>query len=94
MVLQSSYFRFDNVDEHKSILQKVFGIENVLLEYTTPHAPQLNRVIKRRLSVIKEVWLAMLINAKLNYTAQKILWEEAFHTCEIVEKQYGNYRQY
>ena len=45
---------------------------------------QLNGVTERRFSVIKEVALAMMLNAKLNYAAQKILWAEAVHTCERV----------
>ena len=39
----------------------------------TPHTPQMNGVIETRCSVIKEGALAMLINAKLNDTAQKML---------------------
>ena len=26
----------------------------------------------------------MILNTKLNYTAQKVLWAEAVHTCECV----------
>ena len=44
----------------------------------------MNRFIEIRFDVIKEGALAILLNAKLNYTAQKILWVEAVHTCERV----------
>ena len=54
------------------------------MEYTTPHTPQLNGVIERIFSVIKEGALAMLLNTKLNNTAQKMLWAEAGHTRERV----------
>ena len=54
------------------------------LEYTPPHTPQLNRIIERRFFVINEGELAMLINAKLNDAAQKILWEEAVHACKHI----------
>ena len=50
-----------------------------MLEYTTPHTPQLNGFIERIFTFIKEGALAMLLKAKLNDTAQKILWSEAFH---------------
>ena len=39
----------------------------------TKHMPHLNGVIEIIFSVIKEGVLEMLLNAKLNYTAQKIL---------------------
>ena len=54
------------------------------MEYKTPHVPQLNGVIDKRFAVIKEASLAMLLNAKLNDTVKKMLWEEAVHTCERV----------
>ena len=46
--------------------------------------PHLNGVIEWRFEFIKEVELAMLLNAKLNDTSQNILWTEALHTCERV----------
>ena len=55
------------------------------MEYTTPHMPQLNRVIERRFTVIKEGALAMLMNTKLNHTSQKTLETEAVRTCERVQ---------
>ena len=58
------------------------GKENITLEYTTPHTPQLNVVIERRFADIEEGAIAMLLNAKLNDTDQKVLWEEAVHMCE------------
>ena len=42
----------------------------------TPHIPQLDGVIDRRFTIIKEGALVMMLNAKLNDTAQKILWED------------------
>ena len=44
------------------------------LEYTTPHTPHLNGVIETIFAVIKEGALAILLNEKLNATAQKSLW--------------------
>ena len=44
------------------------------MEYITPHVPQLNGVIKIIFAFIREGELAMLLNEKLNYTDQKILW--------------------
>ena len=46
----------------------------------------MNGVIERRFAVIKEGALDMLINAKLNDIAHKMLWTEAIHTCERVRK--------
>ena len=47
------YLRCDNLREHQRKLQKVCGKENVKLEYTKPHKPQLNGVIEGRFDVIK-----------------------------------------
>ena len=41
--------------------------------------PQLNGVTKRIFSVIEVVVLAMIINAKLNDTYQKMMWSEVVH---------------
>ena len=61
-----------------------------MFDYTTSHTPQLNGVIERIFEVVKEVALAMILNAKFNDTAQKMLWSEAVHTYKKVWK----YRQY
>ena len=74
----------DNVGEHQSKLQKVCEKEKVALEYTTPHTPQLNGVIEMRFKVINDGALKMVLNNKLNDTAQKLLWIEAVHTCKHV----------
>ena len=50
-----------------------------MLEYTTPNTPQMNGFIERIFAIIKEGALEILINAKLNYTAKKMLWLEAVH---------------
>ena len=60
------------------------------MEYTTLHTSQLNRVIERRFAVIKEGLLTILLNTKLNNTAQKIMWEEAVHTCKRVRNSMVN----
>ena len=78
------YLRCDNAGEHKSKLQRACEKETVASEYTTPHTPQLSDVIKRRLSAIKKEALKMLLNAKINDTAQKMLWAETVHTCECI----------
>ena len=67
-----NYLHFENSGDHQSKLQKVFK-ENSIVEYTTPHTPRLNGVIKRILTVIKERASAMLLNEKFNYTDKKIL---------------------
>ena len=53
-------------------------------EYTTPHKPQMNRVIERIFSVIKEGALVILLNMKLDVAAQIILWAESVCTCQRV----------
>ena len=54
------------------------------MEYTTHHTPHLNKVIERRFSAIKEGASAILLNAKFDDTSQKMLWEEAVHTCKHI----------
>ena len=56
-----------------------------MLEYTTPHTPQLNGVTERKFSFIKEFLLAMLLNAILNDTSSKNLKEKAIHKCNHVQ---------
>ena len=73
------YLSCDSAGEHQPKLQGAREKETVTLEYTTPYTPQPNGCIKRRFSVIKEGELAMLISAKLNDAAQKMLWAEAVH---------------
>ena len=78
------YLRWYNIGEHQSKLQRACEKEKVIWEHTTPNTPHLNGVTERRLAIIKEWSLAMLLNAKLNETAQKILWAEAIYTCICV----------
>ena len=53
-------------------------------EYTTPLTPQLNVVIEIIYAVIKEEELDMILDEKSNDTAQKMLWEDALHTRELL----------
>ena len=50
------------------------------------HTPKMNGVIERIFAVIKEGVLSMLLNAKINETAQKMLCTEAVHTCKRIRK--------
>ena len=52
-------------------MKKVCKKYKVVLEYTSPLMHQLNGVIERIFAVIEEEALALLLNMKLNYTAQK-----------------------
>ena len=54
-----------------------------MLEYTMTHTPHMNGFIERIFAVIKEGALEMLLNAKLNGTAQKMLWAETVHTFKM-----------
>ena len=60
--------------------------ENFTLEYTTLYTPQLKIVIERRFYTIKEGVLKMILNAKLNDTAQETLWTEAVNMSKRVIK--------
>ena len=55
-----------------------------MLEYTTPHTPQFNVFVESIFVFINKRALDVLLNAKWNDIAQKILWAEAVHTCERV----------
>ena len=83
------YLCCKNSGEHQSKLQKACKKKNVKLKYTTPHMPQLNGVMERIFSVIKQVTLAMLLNAKLHDKDQNIMWAEAVHTCERITNSMG-----
>ena len=47
--------------------------------------PQLNDITKEKFAVIKALVLALLLNAGLNDTDQKILWSEAVHTYKGIQ---------
>ena len=64
--------------------------EKFMLEYTTLHTTQLNNVIERRFTVIKEGVLDMILNQKINDTAQKMMWAEAIHKYELVRNSMNN----
>ena len=51
-----------------------------VLEFTTPHKTQLNVIIERIFSFIKEGTLDVLLNENLDDTSQKIMWTEAVQT--------------
>ena len=76
------YLRCDNAGENQSKLQRECKKEKVYFKLTTLHTPQLNGVIDRIFAIIKDGELAMLLNAKLNNTYQKMMCTEAVHTCE------------
>ena len=76
---------FENAGEHRSKLYIVCEKEKVALEYKAPHMLQLNVIAERIFTFIEEIVLAMLLNAKLNDTDQKMLWSEAVYTCERVQ---------
>ena len=78
------YLSYDNAREQQSKLQIACKKEKVTLEYTTPHTPQMNGVIERIFAIIKEGELAMMLNVKLNDTAQKIPRAEYVHVCKRV----------
>ena len=79
-----NYLHCYNAGEHQSRFHRACEKEKVTLEYTKTHTPQMNRVIERRFSVIKEGALEMLLNVKLNDTAQKMLLVEAVRKCKRV----------
>ena len=59
-------------------MRKIKGAVGV---YDTAHT-QMNVVIERIFSVFKEGGLAVLPNAELNDTTQKLMLAEYVHTCE------------
>ena len=85
-----NYLCCENTGEHQLKAKKEWEKEKVTLEYTTPHTPKLNGVIERIFSAIKEGALNIILNEKLNDTAQKILWAEAVHTCKRVHNSLDN----
>ena len=83
------YLRCDNAGKHQSKLHRACK-KNVTLEYMVPHKTQMIGFIERRFAVIKKGASEMLLNAKLNETAQKILWVEAVHTCKCIRNGMEN----
>ena len=64
--------------------------KKVELGYMKPHTPQLNGLIKRIFSFIKEGVLAIVLNVKLNDTYHKIMWAEAVCKCKCVRNSVAN----
>ena len=48
------YIHFLNAREHRSKLQRVCEKEKIPLEYMTPHTPNLNVIIEKKLKLLKK----------------------------------------
>ena len=78
------YLRCDNAGEHKEV-EKICEKEGITMEYTAPYTPQQNGRVERKLNVIWQRALTMMVNANMTRSAQNDFWAEAASCAAYLE---------
>jgi hypothetical protein len=81
----TKYLRCDNAQEHLKDMEKLCDEFAMVLELTAPDTPQQNAVVKRRIVILKQRALAMLITANIVKGTQELLWCEAGNCANDLE---------
>ena len=79
------FIRCDNAGEHMNKLKDLCLIEGITLEYTSPNTPQQNARCEKKIHIIWQRAMAMMVNAKLTIEAQKNFWAEAVSCSNYLE---------
>jgi hypothetical protein len=77
MGLETKYLRCDNAGEHLKAMVALCEEFNMQLELTAPDTPQQNGVVERRIVILKQRALAMMIAAGITEKMREVLWCEA-----------------
>ena len=83
--LKVKYIRCDNAGEHQQALQDYCGEVGIMLEYTAPNTPKQNGRVEKKIHVVWQRAMTMLINANLTGSAQKDFWAEAVACSAFIE---------
>jgi transposase InsO family protein len=76
--------RCDNAGENISHLQRIAIEYKINIEFTSPHTPEYNGVVERRIASIKQKGHAMMLAANMSEKARELLWAEAVKTANTL----------
>jgi deoxyribodipyrimidine photolyase-like uncharacterized protein len=79
------YLRCDNAGEHMVKLRKVCTDEGIDIEYTAPGEPRQNGRVERKIAIIWQRAMTMMVNAWLKKEMQCFLWAEAVNCSVFLE---------
>ena len=83
--LKVKYIRCDNAGEHQQALQEYCQEVGITLEYTAPNTPKQNGRVEKKIHVVWQRAMTMMINANLTGEAQKDFWAEAVACSAFIE---------
>ena len=79
------YIRCDNAGEHQTALRELCAVHGITLEYTAPGTPQQNGRAERRIAVIWQRAMVLMVHAGLTKEAQSRFWAEAVNTSGFLQ---------
>ena len=80
--LEVTKMRCDNAGENKKHIYDVANKLKILMEMTVPDTLQMNRVVVRRISVLKDMSVTMMAAAKLSKTGAEPLVARGSTMCQ------------
>ena len=83
--MTTKYLRCDNAGEHLKEMLALCDEFAMVLELTAPDTPQQNGVVERRIVILKQRALAMMIAADLVKKIRELLWCEAVSCANDLE---------
>ena len=83
--LQVRYICCDNAGEHQSELQKYCVENGITLEYTAPNTPQQNGRAEKKIHILWQRAMTMMVTANLKVESQNKFWAEAVSTANYLE---------
>lgn len=88
--METKYLRCDNAGEHLKDMVSLCDHFGMALELTAPDTPQMNGCVERRIVILKQRALAMMIAADLNPKYRELLWHEAVNCANDLENISAN----
>ena len=79
------YIRCDNAGEHQSALQEICSERGIILEYTAPNTPQQNARAEKKIHIVWQRAMTMMVNANLTPDSQSEFWAEAVACSNFIE---------
>lgn len=76
--------RCDNTGKNKQHVSDVAASSMIYIKQTAPNMPQMNGIVKRRLTVVKDMSKTMMEAANLPKSTQNFLWPEAIRCANML----------
>ena len=83
--IKVDYIRCDNAGEHMQKLKDLCRIEGIELEYTAPGSPRQNGRVEKKINLIWQRALTLMVHARLTKEMQSKLWAEAVNCSAFLE---------